>query len=81
MVDCHKSAERSPPVRRMPEDVEPDLEGDLCLVDRNAIAVFMMAVDTDHGNAGYGDDLKISITGSKTLQISAGLSISQTRQW
>ena len=37
MVDCHKSAERSPPVRRMPEDVEPDLQGDLSLVDRNAI--------------------------------------------
>ena len=27
----------------------------------------MMAVDTDHGNAGYGDDLKISITDSKTV--------------
>ena len=27
----------------------------------------MMAVDTDHGNAGYGDDLKIPITGSKTV--------------
>ena len=37
MVDCHKSAERSPPVRRMLEDVEPDLEGDLSEVDRNAI--------------------------------------------
>ena len=37
VVDCHKSADRSPPVRRIPEDVEPDLEGDLSLVDRNAI--------------------------------------------
>ena len=36
-VDCHKSADRSPPVRRIPEDVEPDLEGDFSLVDRNAI--------------------------------------------
>ena len=26
-----------------------------------------MAVDTDHGNAGYGDDLKIPITSGKTL--------------
>jgi len=25
VVDCHKSAERSPPVRRIPDDVEPDL--------------------------------------------------------
>ena len=37
MVDCHKSADRSPPVRRIPEDVEPDLEEDLSLVGRNAI--------------------------------------------
>ena len=56
VVDCHKSAERSPPVRRILEDVEPDLEGDLSLVDRNTIALFMMAVDTDHGNADNGDD-------------------------
>ena len=28
----------------------------------------MMAVDTDHGNAGYGDDLKIPITSSKTVR-------------
>ena len=28
MVDCHKSAERSPPVRRIPDDVEPDLASD-----------------------------------------------------
>ena len=27
----------------------------------------MMAVDTDNGNEGYGDDLKIPITGSKTV--------------
>ena len=67
MVDCHKSADRSPPVRRIPEDVEPDLEGDLSLVDRNAIALFMMAVDTDNGNAGYGNDLKIPLTNSKTV--------------
>ena len=65
MVDCHKSAERSPPVRRIPEDVEPDLEEDLSLVDRNAIALFMMAVDSDNGDEGYGDDLKIPITNSK----------------
>ena len=26
----------------------------------------MMAVDTDNGNEGYGDDLKIPITSSKT---------------
>ena len=37
MVDCHKSAEQSPSVRRIPEDVEPDLEEDLCSVDRNGI--------------------------------------------
>jgi len=28
VVDCHKSAERSPPVRRIPDDVEPDLASD-----------------------------------------------------
>ena len=55
MVDCHKSAERSPPVRRMPEDVEPDLEGDLSLVDRKSNAMFMMAVDTDNGNTDDSD--------------------------